>query len=68
MTLAPNLPWPSTIATIGMSSWLPVTLIATDFLAKTTLLSFVVCLKDKKYSPFDPMNPNYSHDMEDDEV
>ena len=22
-----------------------------DFLAKTTLLSFVVCLKDKKYSP-----------------
>ena len=24
--------------------------------------------KDKKYSPFDPMNPNYSYDMEDDEV
>merc|ERR1719229_2009876 len=23
--------------------------------------------KDKKYSPFDPMNPNYSYDMEDDE-
>ena len=24
--------------------------------------------KDKKYSPFDPMNPNYSYDVEDEEV
>ena len=39
------------MATIGISSLLPVTLIATDFFAITTLLSVVVCLKDKKYSP-----------------
>ena len=36
---------------VAVYALLPVTLIATDFFAITTLLSFVVCLKDKKYSP-----------------